>query len=109
MVPELASLVHLTDEDFDDRFRRSPIRRAKRNGFVRNVVVALGNSHRPEAVPAIAAALKDASLLVRGHAAWALGQIRVPESRHLLESAATSEANPEVLDEIALALRQFNG
>jgi epoxyqueuosine reductase len=108
VVPELASLVRLTNEEFNNRFRGSPIRRAKRDGFVRNVVVALGNSRRPKAVPAIASALKDASALVRAHAAWALGQIGTAESRHLLESAAATETDPGVREEIALAIRQLS-
>jgi epoxyqueuosine reductase len=109
LMPVLASLVHLTNEEFSNRFRGSPIRRAKRDGFVRNVVVALGNSHRAEAVPALATALRDLSPLVRGHAAWGLGQVGTPESRQLLESAAVIESDPEVLVEISLALRQFSG
>jgi epoxyqueuosine reductase len=109
VMPELASLVHLSNEEFNSRFRGSPIRRAKRDGFVRNVVVALGNSRRHEAVPALAQALKDNGALVRGHAAWALGQIGTLESRHLLELAAATETEPDVLEEVALALRQPSG
>jgi epoxyqueuosine reductase len=108
VMPALAALAQLTNEEFNSRFRGSPIRRTKRDGFVRNVVVALGNSRRPEAVPAIAAALRDASSLVRGHAAWALGQIDTDESRRLLESAATVETDPQVLEEIALALNGYH-
>jgi epoxyqueuosine reductase len=72
---ELARLALLTEQEFNTRFKDSPIRRAKRDGFVRNVVVALGNSRRAEAVPPLVCALKDASTVVRAHAAWALGQI----------------------------------
>ncbi len=107
LMPELSRLVQLTTEEFDNRFRRSPIRRARREGFVRNVAVALGNSRRPEAVPALAQAMKDESALVRAHAAWALGEIATTESRRLLESASGSETHPEVREEILLALRRF--
>ena len=48
LVPELAALVDLSPGEFARRFKGSPIRRAKRDGFVRNVVVALGNSRRSE-------------------------------------------------------------
>jgi epoxyqueuosine reductase len=104
LMPELASLVTLTQEEFSNRFHGSPIRRAKRNGFVRNVVVALGNSRRPEAVPALAIALRDTSPLVRAHAAWALGQIGTGDSRRLLEAALDLEAHAEVVAEITQAL-----
>jgi epoxyqueuosine reductase len=42
---------------------------------LRNVAVALGNWGSPEAVPALARALNDPEPLIRGHAAWALGQL----------------------------------
>ncbi|HYK91235.1 MAG TPA: tRNA epoxyqueuosine(34) reductase QueG [Acidobacteriota bacterium] len=106
LMPELTRLVQLTPAEFNKRFERSAIRRAKRDGFVRNVVVALGNSHRPEAVAALRHATKDPSALVRAHAMWALGQIRTMESRQLLESASAGESDPEVRREIALALDQ---
>ena len=107
-MPELAPLVRITADEFNRRFRGSAIRRAKRDGFVRNVVVALGNSRRPEAVPALAAAIKDRSALVRAHAAWALGQIDTRESRRLLEAARATESDSAVKEEITLALKDFD-
>jgi epoxyqueuosine reductase len=88
--PELTRLARLTEQEFNIRFKDSPIRRAKRDGFVRNVVVALGNSHRTEAVPPLVCALKDASAVVRAHAAWALGQIA---------SHQTSDSGPQTPDQ----------
>jgi epoxyqueuosine reductase len=75
LMPFLAPLAGITEEQFQRRFSKSPIRRAKRNGFVRNVCVALGNSHRAEAVEPLRRALNDESALVREHAAWGLSQI----------------------------------
>ena len=72
LVPELLSLAGLSREAFERRFVASPVLRTGRDGFVRNVVIALGNSRRPEAVPALKDALKDESPLVRTHAEWAL-------------------------------------
>ncbi|MBZ5496126.1 MAG: tRNA epoxyqueuosine(34) reductase QueG [Acidobacteriia bacterium] len=105
-LPELAPLAAVTTEEFDARFKNSPIRRAKRDGFVRNVVVALGNSLRPEAVPALVHALRDPSALVRGHAAWALGQTGIADAIAALEEARAAESDPGVLEEIALALNR---
>ena len=74
--PDLIALLALDDDEFRRRFARSPIKRAKRRGLLRNVCVALGNIGDARAVPALArAAQDDPEPLVREHAAWALAQI----------------------------------
>lgn len=75
LMTELASLIKITPGEFRERFRKSPLWRATRDGFVRNVAVALGNSGSRHALPALKSALKDDSPLVRLHAQWALEQI----------------------------------
>jgi epoxyqueuosine reductase len=75
-MPDLLPLVNLTPEGFKARFRGTPVLRARRDGFVRNVCVALGNSGDPRAIPALLRAAQDESPLVREHAEWALAQIR---------------------------------
>ncbi len=105
-MPDLKPMVHITPEEFRDRFRNSAILRATRDGFVRNVVVALGNSGTDEAVPALEEALRDASPLVRAHAAWALGQIATTYARGILESARARESDAAVLEEIVAALEK---
>jgi epoxyqueuosine reductase len=72
LMPDLLGLVHLSPAEFKRKYQGSPILRSTRDGFVRNVVVALGNSGNREAIPALKAALQDASPLVRSHAEWAL-------------------------------------
>jgi epoxyqueuosine reductase len=102
--PELIPLLQLTEETFKARFRGSPILRAKRRGFLRNVCVALGNLGRVEAVPALAEALaSDPEFLVRGHAAWALGRIGGPDALAALEDAREREDDATVQEEIRLA------
>ncbi|MGD2121803.1 MAG: tRNA epoxyqueuosine(34) reductase QueG [Gemmatimonadota bacterium] len=73
--PALMDLMGLSDEEFRARFSGSPVKRAKRRGFLRNVAVALGNWGSQDAVPVLTEALDDPEPLVRGHAAWALGRI----------------------------------
>lgn len=103
--PDLIPLLALTEEEFRRRFKGSPIRRAKRKGLLRNVAVALGNLQRVEAVPALTQALlEDPEPLVRGHAAWALGQIGGTDARQGLEQALALESDAEVQQEIRLAL-----
>ncbi|HEV3050394.1 MAG TPA: tRNA epoxyqueuosine(34) reductase QueG, partial [Longimicrobium sp.] len=82
--PKLIEWMTMTQEEFSARFKGSPIKRAKRRGLLRNVAVALGNWGSPEAVPALAAALNDEELLVRGHAAWALGRVGTEAARQAL-------------------------
>src|SRR6266699_5570658 len=105
--PELIPLLSLTEEQFRERFRLSPIRRTKRRGLLRNVCVALGNSKDPQAIPALAGALHDYEPLIRGHAAWALGRIGGEEAKRALEQALTSEEDGETWKEIRCALDEF--
>lgn len=101
--PELAPLLALTPEAFSTLFRRSPVKRAKYRGFLRNVCVALGNSGDPAAAAPLAGALRHAEPLVRGHAAWALGRLG---AREPLAAAATVETDPWVREEIEAALAE---
>jgi len=74
--PDLLALLALDEEGFREKFRHSPIRRAKRRGLVRNVCVALGNLGDPRALPALErAAETDPESLVREHAQWAIAQL----------------------------------
>ena len=59
-------------------------------------------------VPALAGALHDSEPLVRGHAAWALGQIGGDAARRALKDAMEGEADAEVEREIHLALAEFD-
>jgi epoxyqueuosine reductase len=106
--PALIPLLDLDDEGFRERFRRSPIKRAKRRGLLRNVCVALGNLGDPVAVRALVRALeRDPEPLVRGHAAWALGRLCTPAAGPALRRRRAVEADPWVAEEIDLALRDF--
>ena len=102
--PELIPLLSLTEEQFRERFRHSPIRRTKRRGLLRNVCVALGNCGDQQAVPALIGALHDHEPLVRGHAAWALGRINGEQAQQALQAALLTEEDKEVQQEIRCAL-----
>ncbi len=102
--PLLLPLLNISEADYRRRFRRSAVKRAKRNGLRRNVAVALGNLGDARAVPALAEALRDPDdPVVRGHAAWALGRIGGPDARAALEAARVGEDDPHVLEEIHAA------
>ena len=100
----LVDLLRLTEEEFRQRFRGTPILRAKREGLQRNACVALGNLGDPSAVPALTKALYHESPLVRSHAAWALGRIAGADAQDALQSRLRKETNEAVLEEIKAAL-----
>ena len=101
---ELVSLLQMTEDEFRERFRNSPVKRAKLVGLQRNACVALGNAGSPAAIPALVRALREGESLVRGHAAWALGRIGGVKARQELESALPLEEEPETREEIGSAL-----
>ncbi len=105
-MPKLIEMLGLTPEEFRTRFRGSPIKRTKRRGLLRNAAVALGNTKDPEAVPALADSLGDDEPLVRGHAAWALGNVGGDRALAELENARKTEEDPWVIEEIEQALAE---
>jgi epoxyqueuosine reductase len=104
--PSLIALLETAlDEAAWDAFSRgSPIGRARRSGFARNVCVALGNSGSPDAVPVLSRALSDPAPLVRAHAAWALGRVGSAEARSALAAHASVETDACVLEELFVAI-----
>ncbi len=76
----LADLVRLDDAAFRKMFSKSPVKRAGRDRFVRNVLVAIGNSGDATLAADAVRLLADPSPLVRGAAVWALAQLEAPDS-----------------------------
>ena len=75
-LPPLAELATLDDKGFRERFRGSPIKRIGRDRFVRNVLIAIGNSGDPSLQPAAEALRADPSDVVRDAAEWALARLK---------------------------------
>ncbi len=73
--PDLADLALLDDEAFRERFRKSPVKRAKRRGLLRNVAVALGNAGDRRHRPTLERLAADADTVVSEHARWALRRL----------------------------------
>ena len=90
----------LTPQAFNHRFKGSPVKRTKRRGYLRNVTLAIGNTGKPDGIPALKQALVDPEPLIRGHAAWALGNIDGKEASFLLEQALLTEQDEYVRREI---------
>jgi epoxyqueuosine reductase len=105
--PSLAALAGLDDAGFRDLFRKSPVKRIGRDRFVRNVLIAIGNSADAAFIPVALRLLDDVSALVRGAAVWALGRLATRGT--FVELAAmhrTRETDVSVLDEWDAALSQ---
>ncbi len=71
----LREYLRLSDVEFRQLFRNSPIKRIKHRGFLRNVCVALGNAGDVSDLPALKRAAADPEPLIAEHAAWAIEQI----------------------------------
>lgn len=97
--------ISLSRQEFNHKFRGSPVKRSKRRGYLRNVAISLGNHGDREAVPALVEALvNDPESMVRKHAAWALGEIGGQTAQQGLRTARNGEGDAEVLGEIHAAL-----
>jgi epoxyqueuosine reductase len=102
--PALADMLALDDAAFRSLFSGSPVKRIGRDRFIRNVLIAAGNSGDQSLATPVRALLDDASPLVRGAAIWALARL-VPEAEYGERAAAglASEDDPAVRDEWRLA------
>ena len=99
--PLLREELHLTPEGFRSKFKNSPVKRAKRAGYLRNVAVVLGNQQDPMALADLAWTLEnEPEPLVRAHAAWAIGEIGGSAAKTILDKFARIEADPLVSGEI---------
>lgn len=97
-------LFYLDDEQFRARFRKTPLWRAKRRGLVRNAAIVLGNQPDIENVPALVCGLHDEEPLIRGAAAWAIGQHRYSHATLELQKRLEVEQDPYVIEECRDAL-----
>ena len=98
--PELAELVGLDDAAFRARFTKSPVKRIGRDRFIRNVLIAIGNSGEGALAPEAERLLVDESPLVRGAAVWTLGQlVGAQEFAALKARALPTEQDANVRDE----------
>ena len=103
--PRLADLARLDDAAFRALFAKSPVKRTGRDRFVRNVLIAIGNSGEPGLADVARDRLDDASPLVRGAAIWALSRLLATSDLAALSDARRPrESDPTVADEWTAAL-----
>ncbi|MCA9014831.1 MAG: tRNA epoxyqueuosine(34) reductase QueG [Planctomycetaceae bacterium] len=100
-------LLTLDEAHFQERFRGTPMSRARRAGLLRNAAIVLGNRGDAAAVTVLLAVLTDSEPLIRGAAAWALGQLGGSEVVAALEQRLAIESEPDVVHELQCALTQI--
>lgn len=93
-------LLRLSEEQFATRFGNTPLSRPGRAGLLRNAAIILGNLRILEAEPELIASLNDPEPLIRGAAAWALGQLATPKSMAAVRIRLTIEVDPVVCEEL---------
>ncbi len=95
-LPDLVRLAHLNTNQLRQLVKRTALRRVSRESLLRNVAVALGNTHSPEAIPPLVHLLGHRSPIVRAHAVWALAALGglPPDYR---------DDDPDVAAELAIA------
>jgi epoxyqueuosine reductase len=93
--PDLAYLARLDDAAFRALFAKSPVKRIGRDRFIRNVLIAIGNSNHSTLTVEAERLLDDESPLVRGAAVWALSRLM---GREEFEVLAASALNAEADD-----------
>lgn len=106
---DLPSVLRMTKAQFRRWFGPTAMAWRGKAVLQRNAAVALGNSRDVRAVPHLVAALRDRKPLVRGHAAWALGELGGEEARSALDGLLASERDSWVREEAGLALQKVAG
>ncbi|OKL44347.1 tRNA epoxyqueuosine(34) reductase QueG [Pseudovibrio exalbescens] len=98
--PSIADLLKLDDASFRRFFTGSPIKRVGRDRFIRNVLIAAGNSGKAELLGDVIRLLEDPAPVVRATAVWALGELGSPaQQADLHDGLAPSETAREVQEE----------
>lgn len=98
------ALLSLSDEQFRERFRHTPLWRPSRAGVLRNAAIVLGNSGDKRALRVLKACLNDNEPLIRGAAAWAIGQLGGAEDIACLRERMQGEDDADVTAELSAAL-----
>lgn len=99
-MPELAGMLQLDDNQFRTLFRGSPVKRLGHARFIRNVLIAAGNSGDPDLLPLIEERLGDRDPVIRATAVWAFGQMAgIDDIAALRNECESKEKDATVLNE----------
>ena len=106
---ELRSLFWMTDDQFRERFRKTPLWRPRRRGILRNAAIAMGNRPDADNLPALERGLADGESLVRGASAWAMGRHDADWAMSKLKVRLEIEEDTHVREEIRSAVLSCSG
>jgi epoxyqueuosine reductase len=101
-------LLTLTTDEFDARFSESPLSRPGRAGLLRNAAIVLGNAKTQSAMPELTCAISHEEPMIRGAAAWALGQLQTQPAKLTLQLRLAVEIDESVRQEIQAALAHLD-
>jgi epoxyqueuosine reductase len=103
--PQLEQLISMPEGEFSRHFHKSPVKRTKFSGLLRNSLVVAGNQRRADLAERIAEILAHSEdENIRAHAAWALGQIGGDPAKEALQHSLNIEAATKVRAEVHSAL-----
>lgn len=107
--PDLVNVLQLDNHSFKEQFGATALAWRGKGVLKRNALIALGNSGyaTEEAIKIMEQFLSSPSAILRAHAAWALGQLKVPHSHLALEMALQKEQDPMVRQELEKALFSY--
>lgn len=98
----------ITPQEFNRKYKDSPLLRARRKGLVRNACITAGNNADEKSLPELICVLEsDPSEVARGAAAWAIGRMGGPAAKRALTLSLQQEQDDRVLGEIQEALLQI--
>ncbi len=86
--PPTSEDLSLTPQAFNQHFKLSPVKRAKRRGYLRNIAVAMGNTGDIHHLPVLQNALNDKEPMIREHAGWAIEQISKRANEQMSKTAS---------------------
>jgi len=105
-LPQLVELLSISEQEFQLRYGQTPFARPGRVGMARNAAIVMGNSGDLQHCSPLITALNDPSSLVRGAAAWALGELGGAPSLLALQSLLEREEDSVVLEEIRRGIQR---
>jgi len=103
---DLIEVLGLDDDQFRERFRKTPLWRSRRRGIIRNATICLGNAKEPLAIDPLIRLLDDSESIIRGAAAWALGEIGGDRCLEALNKRLEIETDEDVRGELRLVVTQ---
>lgn len=98
--PELSDITEMTINNFNQVFKKSPVKRTKMRGMFRNIMIAIGNSYDKRLMPYVMDAMHNDEPVVRASAIWAYGQLSTEDVTEELNSMLRKEDDPLVREEI---------